>query len=263
MTPSQHHLLSLRALFAFSRVNDAAVHEVWLEHVWTLVWSIATCWSVFCHLEVQHVTSDKQAPSALDYFAAISAALSLERRMAKPGQSKALKDLLTAVVGSYNKMCTSKQHRINSGTKAMLYNLFLVSLIWTCFSHGTFYEHIPALKLSKASSSHGTGQPASWSLRPLQTWTFRWGLARLLHCQFLSPTHAISMQVFPWNSWRRISGFQDWPSVQTAPSLLASNNGGRSSIPQGPRCCCGFPDWSRSMFSFMWCCCKTLYMSSS
>ena len=77
---------------------------------------------------MQHVTADKQAPSALDYFAAISASISLERRMAKTGQSKALKDL-TAVVGSYNKMCTSKSHRINSGTKSMLYSLFLVSLI--------------------------------------------------------------------------------------------------------------------------------------
>ena len=78
---------------------------------------------------MQHVTSEKQAPSALDYYAAVSAALSLERRAAKPGQSKALKDMLTSVVGSYNKMCTSKLHRINSGTKSMLYNLFLVGLM--------------------------------------------------------------------------------------------------------------------------------------
>ena len=74
--------VGLRALLTFSRIK-----LIYLSH----------------HLEVQHVTAEKQSPSALDYFAAISAALGLERRMAKPGQSKALKDLLTTVVGNYNK----------------------------------------------------------------------------------------------------------------------------------------------------------------
>lgn len=85
---------------------------------------------MLCHnLEVQHVTSEKQSPSALDYYAAISAALALEKRLAKPGQSKALKDLLGVVVSNYNKMCTAKAHRINTGTKAMLYNLLLVQVV--------------------------------------------------------------------------------------------------------------------------------------
>ncbi len=114
---------------------------------------------------MQHVTAEKQAPSALDYYAAISAALSLERRLAKPGQSKALKDLLTTVVGAYNKMCTTKSHRINSNTKSMLYNLFLVLLNFSVLlvvprlslEPLDLLASLALLNLSKASGSEGTG----------------------------------------------------------------------------------------------------------
>ena len=69
------------------------------------------------------MTSDKQSPSPLDYLGNLKEAVALERRMAKTGVSKALKDVLAAVVASYNKMCTNKKYRIDSDRKKLVMNL--------------------------------------------------------------------------------------------------------------------------------------------
>lgn len=232
MNETECLLACLRALLTFSRIK-----LIYLSR----------------HLEVQHVTAEKQSPSALDYFAAISAALGLERRMAKAGQSKALKDLLTTVVGNYNKMCSTKSHRINSSTKAMLYNLFLVALD----SFVTLGFLILCLSLELfAGSFQGFVLQRNW----VTCFTCIM-IATNTNCQagipctvlksspvlYLSPIHSISLQGCRWSFLRRIGGRQGWTAVPNAPNLLASHNGERSSIPVEPRCCCGPPDWPRTM----------------
>ena len=64
-----------------------------------------------------YVTSEKQAPSALDLLGSIAKAIDVERRQAnsKPGVSKALKDMLSKVVGDFNKLVSNKKHRIDTG----------------------------------------------------------------------------------------------------------------------------------------------------
>lgn len=73
-----------------------------------------------------HVTADKQMPSALDYLGHFKEALELERRLARPGVSKALKDMLNALVATYNKMATNKRHRVDANRKSVTYNMFLL-----------------------------------------------------------------------------------------------------------------------------------------
>ena len=51
--------------------------------------------------------------------------MNLEKRMMKPGASRALKDILSALVAVYNKMATVKKHRIDSGRKSLIYNMLL------------------------------------------------------------------------------------------------------------------------------------------
>ena len=86
----------------------------------------------FVNWGIQHVTSDKQAPSALDYLGSMKEAVSLERRQAKQGTSRALKDVLAKVVAEYNKMCTNKLHKITTERKKLVQNLILV-LHYTVF----------------------------------------------------------------------------------------------------------------------------------
>ena len=73
-----------------------------------------------------HVTSDKQTPSAIDYLGHMKEAVSVEKRLQKPPH-KPLKDLLNGLVATYNKMTTSKRHRIETGKKSAIYNLWLNS----------------------------------------------------------------------------------------------------------------------------------------
>ncbi|CAL1162578.1 unnamed protein product [Cladocopium goreaui] len=76
---------------------------------------------------VGFVTSEKQAPSDLDLLGAIGQAVDVELRAAKakPGASKALKDLLSKCITEFNKLCTIKKHRIDTARKALIYNLSL------------------------------------------------------------------------------------------------------------------------------------------
>ena len=72
------------------------------------------------------MTSEKQAPSALDYLGSMQQAVSLERRSSKPGgASTALRDVLGRCIAEYNKMCTNKRHKIDTDRKKMILNLFL------------------------------------------------------------------------------------------------------------------------------------------
>ena len=52
-------------------------------------------------------------------------AVELERRAAKPGVSKALKDVLSRCIAEYNKMTTNKKHRIDSDKRKLISNLLL------------------------------------------------------------------------------------------------------------------------------------------
>lgn len=81
---------------------------------------------------LQHITSEKQAPSPLDYLGSLKAAVQLERRLAKPGTSKALKDLLNKSIAEYNKMCSNKRHRVDSDRKKLIQNMFL-DWMWRTF----------------------------------------------------------------------------------------------------------------------------------
>ena len=76
-----------------------------------------------------HVTADKQMPSALDYLGHFKEALEIERRLARPGVSKALKDVLNVLVATYNKMATNKRHRVDANRKSVTYNMFLIPKI--------------------------------------------------------------------------------------------------------------------------------------
>ena len=74
------------------------------------------------------MTSEKQAPSALDLLGAVGHAVDVELRQAqaKPGASKALKDLLSKCVTEFNKLCTIKRHRIDTSRRSLIYNLTLI-----------------------------------------------------------------------------------------------------------------------------------------
>ena len=78
-----------------------------------------------------HVTSEKQAPSAIDFVGTMRSAVDLEKRMmVKSNASKALKDLLGKVVAEYNRMVTVKKHRIDGPKRALCYNMPLIWIMW-------------------------------------------------------------------------------------------------------------------------------------
>ena len=65
--------------------------------------------------------------SALDYLGAMKEAVAVEKRMARPGASKALRDVLSRVIAEYNRMCNAtKRHRIDGAKKGLILNLLLV-----------------------------------------------------------------------------------------------------------------------------------------
>ena len=64
-------------------------------------------------------------PSALEYLGHFQNAIQLEKRLLKPGASKALKDLLNPLVATYNRMTSNKKHRIDTAKRALIYNMFL------------------------------------------------------------------------------------------------------------------------------------------
>ena len=63
------------------------------------------------------MTSEKQAPSALDYLGSMQQAVDLEHRASKPGTSTALRDVLGRCIAEYNRMCSNKRHKIDTDKK--------------------------------------------------------------------------------------------------------------------------------------------------
>ena len=74
---------------------------------------------------VQHVSSEKQSPSPIDILASLKAAVEVEKRLSKAGQSRALRDVVSRCVGEYNKMVQKKSHRVDTPTKNLVMNLIL------------------------------------------------------------------------------------------------------------------------------------------
>lgn len=71
-----------------------------------------------------HITAEKQLPSAIDYLGAMQHAVELDRRSAKSGPSKALKDVLGRCIAAYNQMCHSnRKQRIDTARKNLILNL--------------------------------------------------------------------------------------------------------------------------------------------
>ena len=94
--------------------------------VWSSLWALCHAIQSFLSFSgLGHVTSDKQIPSALEYFGHFKNAVSIEKRLLKPGASKALRDILNLLVAQYNKMTTNKKHRIDTAKRALIYNMFL------------------------------------------------------------------------------------------------------------------------------------------
>ena len=77
----------------------------------------------FGHQETGYTSAEKIEPSPLTVMAEIGSAIELERKMARGGRT-GLRDLLIRVVSEYNRIVTKKSHRIDSGRKAMIFNLF-------------------------------------------------------------------------------------------------------------------------------------------
>jgi len=69
------------------------------------------------------VTAEKLTPSPITICADIKQAIALERR--NGGAKLPLKDVLAKVIAQYNRMVTIKRHRIESGRRALIYNLCL------------------------------------------------------------------------------------------------------------------------------------------
>ena len=89
------------------------------------------CWAILrhkypCghHSEIGHITAEKQSPGPLQYLADFQSAIDLERRMSS-GPVRPLKDLLTRCCAEYNKLCSSKRHRVDSSRKSLIYNMLL------------------------------------------------------------------------------------------------------------------------------------------
>ncbi|CAK9107687.1 Uncharacterized protein SCF082_LOCUS50126 [Durusdinium trenchii] len=75
-------------------------------------------------LRIQYVSSQKQAPSPLDFLGALKEAVAVERRLNSSGSgSKALREVLGRCVSEYNKMVTKKGHRIDSPLKSLILNM--------------------------------------------------------------------------------------------------------------------------------------------
>ena len=64
-------------------------------------------------------------PSPIAICADIAKAIQIEKSMLKTGGRGTLRDLLSKVVAEYNRLTTVKKHRIDSGRRSLIYNLFL------------------------------------------------------------------------------------------------------------------------------------------
>ena len=70
------------------------------------------------------MTAEKISPSPLTIVAELGNAIDLERKMSAK-KHMPLKDVLGRVCSQFNHMVTARKHKIDSGVKAMAYNLTL------------------------------------------------------------------------------------------------------------------------------------------
>ena len=77
-----------------------------------------------------YVTSEKIQPSPIVICGDIGSAVASERQSMRNGDKAPLKDILTKLVAEYNRMTTSKKHRIDSSRRSLIYNLFLGSFFY-------------------------------------------------------------------------------------------------------------------------------------
>ena len=77
--------------------------------------------------ETGYVSAEKTSPSPVSMVADVAAAIELEKQISasKGGVKSTLRDLLTRVASTYNKMTSIKRHRIDGTRKNLLYNMFL------------------------------------------------------------------------------------------------------------------------------------------
>lgn len=114
VNPSHHFLHSLRVLsekFQFVNLSLFVVQT--------------SCDFSRKHLEMGFVSAEKISPSPISILADIQGAIEVEKSLGRGRM--ALRDMLGRVASDFNKMIVTKKHRIDSGRKTLLLNLFLVS----------------------------------------------------------------------------------------------------------------------------------------
>lgn len=91
-------------------------------------------------LEIGYISAEKIAPSPVAVVADMKEAINIEKRLnASRGSRLALKDSLNKVVADFNRMITIKKHRIDTGKKALVYNLLLTCrFVWRLLSSYPF-----------------------------------------------------------------------------------------------------------------------------
>ena len=120
-TCHQFFILCFNKLLFLSRLSFKVLFQ---NHCNVLFWDFETVG--LSYSEIGYVTSEKSAPSPIQLVASVAHAIDAERRQSR-NPKLALKDCLTRVCASYNKMATNKKHRLDGPKKAMVYNLCLVS----------------------------------------------------------------------------------------------------------------------------------------
>lgn len=127
---------------------------------------------------VQCYTSEKLAPSPVDFLGALKEAVSVERRMAREGVSKALRDVLGRCVADFNRMVTKKNHKVDTATKNLVMNLplELFRTCWTPLNYNNNSLYLARLvcntfPLTASQDPHRRWRPASdpstlWQISP-------------------------------------------------------------------------------------------------
>eukprot|EP00435_Cladocopium_sp_Y103_P023953 s3522_g5.t2 len=95
-------------------------------------------------LKVGHITAEKQSPSAIQFYADLREAITIERRVQQG--SKPLKDVLGKIVADYNRMVTVRAHRIDTNRRNMAYNLLRAPAEF----HQIIHAHYDAYKHSQS-----------------------------------------------------------------------------------------------------------------
>ena len=115
----QHHHHHHSHCHSHSYFGFTSSQSQWTTNCCPEVWAMCRAKSRHRRLWTCLARSTRRLPSRRD------------RLRTKGGSSKALKDLLAKTVGEFNKLCTVKQHRIDTKRKTLLYNLSLALVQYT------------------------------------------------------------------------------------------------------------------------------------